>query len=57
MDAHLESDVVLTNLAHCGDQAYVAVAYMGDRLGGVEGANVAVLHLEVPSALIHRSDW
>lgn len=49
IDVQLEIPNVYNDLAHYGDEADVAVAYMGDELGSVEDAVVAVVQLEVPS--------
>ena len=49
VDAQLEVPNVYNNLAHYGDEADVAVAYIAEKVGAIEDANVAVVHLEVPS--------
>jgi branched-chain amino acid transport system substrate-binding protein len=53
IDAQIDSPNIFNNLAHYGDQADVAVQYMGEQLGGIDQAVVAVVHLEVPSG----SEW
>lgn len=53
VDAQLEVPNVYNNLAHYGDEADAAVAYIADKVGSIEDANVAVVHLEVPSG----SEW
>jgi branched-chain amino acid transport system substrate-binding protein len=53
IDAQLEVPNFYNNLAHYGDEADVAVAYIGETLGSVEDAVVAVVQLEVPSG----SEW
>lgn len=49
IDVQLENPYVFNNIAHYGDQADVAVQFMGSELGGVENATVAVIQLELPS--------
>lgn len=49
VNTQLEVPNVFNDLAHYADQADAAIAYVGDQLGSVEDANVAVVHLEVPS--------
>lgn len=49
VDAQLEIPNVYNDLAHYGDEADAAVQYIGDEVGSVEDAVVAVVHLEVPS--------
>lgn len=49
IDAQLEVPNFYNNLAHYGDEADAAVQYIGDTLGSVEDAVVAVVQLEIPS--------
>lgn len=53
IDAQLAVPNFYNNLAHYGDEADVAVAHIGETLGSVEDAVVAVVQLEVPSG----SEW
>lgn len=49
IDAQLDVPNMYNNIAHYGDEADVAVAYMADELDSIEDAVVAVAQLEVPS--------
>jgi ABC-type branched-subunit amino acid transport system substrate-binding protein len=49
IDVQLDNPYVFNNIAHYGDEADVAVAYMGKKLGSVTDAKVAVIQLELPS--------
>lgn len=49
IDAQLAVDNVYSNMAHYGDEADAAISYVGDELGGVENAVMAVVQLELPS--------
>lgn len=49
IDAQLANPYVFNNIAHYGDEADAALAYVGDELGDITTANVAVLQLELPS--------
>lgn len=49
IDSQLDVPNIYNNIAHYGDQADIAVAYIGEELGSVEDAVVAVAQLEVPS--------
>lgn len=49
IDVQLEVDNAYSNIAHYGDEADVAIAYVGQQIDGVENASVAVVQLELPS--------
>ncbi|MEE8601499.1 ABC transporter substrate-binding protein [Euzebya tangerina] len=49
IDIQLDVPSAYNNIAHYGDEARVAVAYVGEQLGSVEDAVMAVVQLELPS--------
>lgn len=49
IDAQLANPYVFNNIAHYGDEADAALAFLGEKVGGIENARVAVLQLELPS--------